>query len=313
MNGASTWPAALRPSHAVLAAMVLGATLAALLNPYFLSWTNLENLSRNAGIMALFALAQMFPILVRGLDLSQGGQIAFTSVAAALLAPEVGVPAAFGLSLAMALVVGALQGALVGYFGLSAFVVTLGGGSILAGAALLLSNGQTIYQVPDDFKVLGWTSVFGVPLVALAALLAVVLAWLVLQRLAVGRMIYATGSNPDAAFVIGVPTRLVTLITLTASSAITCLGALFVSSRITSGSPVIGADTALQAIAATVVGGVSLFGGRGHPVGVALGAIALATLANLLNLYNISSYWQAVLFGLLVVLAVVFDRIRTST
>lgn len=294
------------------AVMVVLACGAALWNPYFATPSNLENLARNTGFLAIFAIAQMFPIMVRGLDLSQGGLVALTSVAAALLAPEVGTPAAFALCVAMALGVGVGQGVLIGTFGLSAFVVTLGGGSMLTGAALLLSRGQTIYNVPADFRMLGWTSIVGIPLVAVVAGGVAVMAWVVLSRLAIGRMVYATGSNPEAAWAIGIPTRTVVLGCHVASAVLTSIGALFLSSRITSGSPIVGGDTALQAIAATVVGGVSLFGGRGRPGGVVLGALGLAALANLLNLYNISSYWQSLLSGVLIILAVVFDRVRRT-
>lgn len=296
----------------VRAAICVAALVLAFSNPYFSTAANLQNLVRNSGFFLIFALAQMLPIVVRGLDLSQGGLVAFTSVAAAMLSPVTGTPGAFAICLAFSLIFGFVQGGLVGLLGLSAFVVTLGGGSALTGAALLLSNGQTIYEVPDDFRVLGWTDPLGLPLVALTATALLAAAWIILSGTSAGRRVYATGSNPKAAIVIGVPTRITTLACYCASALLTTLGGLFLSSRITSGSPVIGGDIALQSIAATVVGGVSLLGGRGHPAGVALGAIALATIANLLNLYNISSYWQPVLFGAVIVVAVSFDRLRLS-
>jgi ribose transport system permease protein len=298
-------------SIVLIGILIMAAIAAALLNPYFLRADNLQNLSRNTGFFLIFALAQMLPILVRGLDLSQGGLVAITSVGAAILASEIGVWPSFFICVASAALFGFVQGWLVGKFSLSAFVVTLGGGSVLGGCALLLSNGQTIYEVPPDFKGLGWTDIVGIPLVAGTSLAFAVLIWWLLSRTSLGRQIYAVGSNPKASTIIGINLPGVTMACYVLAAAITAIGALFLSSRITSGSPVIGSDVALQSIAATVVGGVSLFGGRGHVLGVMFGAFVLAVLANLLNLYNISSYWQAVLFGLVIILAVAFDRLRT--
>ena len=295
-----------------IALFVLLATaiVLAFANPYFLSGNNLENLARNSGFFVIFALAQMFTILVRGLDLSQGGLVALLSVLAALLSAQLGWPLAFAICVLVGGIYGFFQGLLIGSFGLSAFVVTLGGGSVLSGAALLISKGQTIFEVPVGYEFLGWTSVIGIPLVGLTAV-AILLAIAGLFKFtSLGREIYAIGSNPNAAYVIGIPVKFVTVLCYTVCSMLTAIGAIYLSSRITSGSPIIGSDTALQSIAACVVGGVSLFGGRGSATGVFLGALTLAVLANLLNLYNISSYWQAVLFGLVIITAIVVDRLR---
>ena len=285
----------------------------ALANPYFLKPENLQNLARNAGFFSIFALAQMLSILVRGLDLSQGGMVGLTSVLAALLAGSIGWPGAFVVCLIFGIMFGLIQGVLIGRFGLSAFVVTLGGGSVLAGAALLISKGQTIYEVPDGYDSLGWSSLIGVPLVFVIAIALLLIIGGLLRYTSIGREIYATGSNPDAAYIIGIPVQRITILCYVLCSALTVIGALILSSRITSGSPVVGGDTALQSIAAAVVGGVSLFGGKGRAAGVFAGAIVLATLANLLNLYNVSSYWQSVLFGLVIIAAVVFDKLRLSS
>jgi ribose transport system permease protein len=293
------------------AAIFMLALVPAVMSPYFGTAANLQNLSRNAGFFALFAVAQMLPILVRGLDLSQGGLVAVISVVSALAAPQYGVPAAFTLALLLSVAVGCFHGLLIGGFGLSAFVVTLGTGSALSGAALLLSNGQTIYDVPPGYEVLGWSDPLGFPLIAWFSLILTGALTLLLRNTALGRMVYATGSNPEAALVLGIRTKLITGGCYVVSAPLTACGGLFLSSRITSGSPVIGSEIALQSIAAAVLGGVSLFGGRGQAVSVVLGAIALAMLANLLNLYNISSYWQAVMFGLIIVIAASFDRLRS--
>lgn len=299
---------------AQIALGVLGAIgiALALANPFFLQSDNLQNLARSIGFFSIFAIAQMLAILVRGLDLSQGGMVALTSVLAALISQSTGWPIAFAICLLVGAMYGLAQGILIGRFGLSAFVVSLGGGSILAGAALLISKGQTIYQVPSGYDTLGWTNIVGFPLVFVSALIVLTAVWFLLNRLSLGREIYAAGSNPDAAYVIGVPVTRATVVCYIFCSALTALGAVILSSRITSGSPVIGGDTALQSIAAAVVGGVSLFGGKGSAIGVFIGAAVLAVLANLLNLYNISSYWQSVLFGVVIILAVVFDRLRLA-
>lgn len=295
--------------------LVVIGTLAilAVLQPNFFSGDNILNVSRQGSFMMLFAAAQMLPILVRGLDLSQGSLIALESVVFASLAGPIGVGSAFCVAIVLGLGVGLVNGLLAGYGRISPFVATLGTGSILLGAALILSNGQTVYAVPPEFSNLAWGTFARLPSPVVVAVLCLLCLSICLNRLTIGRYIYAVGSNPRASELSGIPYGRTLLVAYVGSSALTAIGAAFLASRVASGSPTLGLDQSLQSVAAVVIGGVSLFGGRGTVLGVFLGAAFLAILSNALNLLNVMSYWQDVVIGITVISAVLFDRLRQSS
>jgi len=292
------------------AAALLTVAVLALFQPRFLTAENLINVLRQSAFLAIFALAQMIPVLTRGLDLSQGGIVGASSVVFALAASGLGIPAGGFFGLLVGATSGLLNGYMVAILRVSPFVATLGVGSILQGLALIVSNGQPIFDVPSGFAALAWGQVAGVPLPAGVAIAVLVLVHIVLTRTVPGRFVYAVGSNEAAAVLSGIPTRWVLLGAYTCSGILTALGALLLSARVNSGHPTVGADTALQAIAAVVIGGVSLFGGRGSAIGVMLGALFLGLLGNALNLLNVSSYVQQIVIGGAIIVAVALDRLR---
>ena len=302
----------LPPLQAWLLPTAALATIAAIvwLQPRFLSGENLINVLRQTSFLAIFALAQMVPILTRGLDLSQGGVVTITSVCFAIAANIVGTELGAVFGLIVGLSAGFLSGFLTAIVGISPFVATLGVGFALQGLALILSNGQPVFDVPSNFGYIGYGILFGIPIPVLVAITVFVFAQVVLRMTVPGRFIYAVGSNSQAATLSGIPVKIVIVLTYVLSGFLTGLGSLLLSSRISSGHPTAGTDTALQAIAAVVIGGVSLFGGRGSPIGVLLGALYLGILGNALNLLNISSYVQQVVVGTAIILAVTLDRFR---
>lgn len=282
----------------------------AAIEPRYLSAENLVNVARQASPLAIFTLAQTFPLLTRGLDLSQGGVVVITSVCAALLSQSVGTPAAFALSLLVGVTSGLACGALVAGLRVTPLIVTLGMGSVLSGLALVLSNGQPVSRVGAGFSNLYYTTFSAIPVpILLVGVLGVIVAH-VQQRTVAGKYIRAVGSNDRAALLSGVPVRPTLILAYGLSGGLTSLGALLLASRISSGHPTVGADTALQAIAAAVIGGVSLFGGRGSVPGALLGTLFLGLLSNALNLLNVSSFSQIMVIGAAIVLAVVVDRLR---
>lgn len=276
--------------------------------PRFFSGTNAVHLSRQAAIIMIFACAQFVPMLTGGLDLSQGGVIAIVSVVFALSADALGTPMGALLAVSVGLSAGLVSGALVAWLSLSPFVVTLGMFSILQGAALMLSGGQPVFKVPPDFGNLGWGAFWGVPYPAVLAAVVLLLLAVGLWRTTWGRAIYAVGSNERAARLSGISTAATKHLVYVLCALVTSVGALVLSSRIQSGHPTAAADTALRSIAACVIGGVSLFGGRGRILGVILGSLVLAVLSNSLNLLNISSYVQQVVIGITIIVAIVADR-----
>jgi ribose transport system permease protein len=289
---------------------ILSIILLTVVQPRFLTSQNLLNVFRQSSFLAVVALGQMFTILTKGLDLSQGGIVTITSVCFALVANAFGTGTGVVVGLAMGILAGLLNGALVAWVEISPFVATLGVGFALQGMALIASNGQPVSDVPANFASLAWGHLGLLPLPFAIALLVFAFCAVALMLTVPGRFIYAVGSNDRAAMLAGIPVKLVLLSAYAISGGLSALGAVLLSSRIDSGHPTAGQDTALQAIAAVVIGGVSLFGGRGSPVGVLLGALYLGFLGNALNLLNVSSYVQQVVVGTAIIVAVSLDRFR---
>jgi ribose transport system permease protein len=293
------------PIVGLLAMIVVG-----LIQPQFLSAENLVNVIGQSAPLAIFALGQMIPIITRGLDLSQGGVVVAASVVYALVAQQFGTSAGALAALTLGLCAGSLNGLMVGFVGVSPFVVTLGVGSILQGLALTLANGQPVSEVPEGFSSLYYSQLAGVPLPLIVVVVLALFVWLQLEKMTIGRYVYAVGSGPRAAYLAGIPTRWTLVYAYAASGLLTSIGSVLLSSRISSGHPTAGSDVALQAVAAAVIGGISLFGGRGTVQGALAGALFLGLLANALNLLGVSSFLQLIAVGLAIILAVVIDRIR---
>jgi len=288
----------------------IAVVVTALLQPLFLTPGNLLNVVGQSAPLAVVAIAQMLPILTRGLDLSQGGVVVATSVVFALVAQSFGAVAGMWAGLLVGAGAGFLNGAVVGGAKVSPFVVTLGFGSVLQGAALILANGQPISNVPEGFTLLYYGRPFGIPIPLFVVAIVWLLIWFMLQRTTIGRFIYAVGSNERTAYLSGIPTRTTLVAAYTLSGLLTSVGSLLLSSRIASGHPTAGSDMALQAVAAAVIGGVSLFGGRGGVHGAVAGAAFLGLLANALNLLSVASFVQLIAVGISIILAVLIDRVR---
>jgi len=294
----------------VIILALAAASVVAIIQPLFFTAENLTNVSRQATPLMIFAIAQMVPILTKGLDLSQGGVVVATSVSFALLAQNFGTGLAMILAVAVGLLAGMVNGLLIAGFGISPFVVTFGVGSVLQGLALVAANGQPISSVPGDFSAPFYSHLLRIPAPLIVAIVAAVLLWFVLTKMLIGRRIIAVGSNERAAFLSGIPVRATLVIAYAIAGGMTSVGAVLLSSRISCGHPTAGSDTALQAVAAAVIGGVSLYGGRGSVLGAVLGGVFLTLIANALNLLNVSSFLQLVTAGTIIIVAVVADRLR---
>lgn len=286
----------------------IGVTAA---EPRFATWTNLSNVLSQSIPWILLALAQMVPLVARGLDLSQGGVVVVTSVAVAILSTATPLVVAITAGLAIGAAAGALAGTLVWRFRISPLVATLGVGGTLQGIALVVSNGQPVSQTSSSFASLYYAGALGVTIPLLVTVLAAIGVHLFLTRMVWGRWVVAVGSNARAAALCAIPVGRVTASTYVVSGTLTALASILLSSRIATGHPTAGSDAALRSVAAAVIGGVSLFGGKGSVIGVLSGALFLGLLSNALNLLNVSSFYQQVAIGIAIIVAVVLDRIRS--
>lgn len=295
------------PLPVVLLLVTLGIGV---LEPRFLGLQNLENIARQMAVLGILAFGQAFPILGGGFDISVGAVVALTSLVTGLAIVNYGVLAGIMIGIMCGGLVGSINGVIISLFRVSPFVVTLGMASLAHGAALTLTGGQVIFGLPESFKWLGNGSFGALPVPFLLAVLTFAVCWLVLNRTAYGREIYALGGNEEAAWLAGVNTRLVKVLAYTTNGLFVGLASVILTARVGSGEPNLGIGSELQAIAAVVIGGVAIGGGQGSIWGVGLGVVTLALLSNSLNILGVSSYTQLMVIGAVIVAATVVDRLR---
>ena len=288
--------------------------------PDFLKPDNLLNVANQIVVIAVIAIGMTMVIITAGIDLSVGSLIALSAVAASVLIRDVAGAedaGAFlvvlcclgGIGLSAGL--GAFSGLMVTVFSVPPFIATLGMMLVASGLAYILAEGQSVYQVPDSFIWLGrGTAGVGVPVSVLLMVLLYVLAHLMMSRTTLGRHIYAVGGNPEAARLSGVPVRRVLFFVYTLCGALAGLGGIVTASQLKSGSPTYGQMYELYVIAAVVVGGTSLSGGRGKVLGTLIGAFIIAVIQNGMNLTGVESYTQKVVLGLVILGAVLLDMLK---
>ena len=281
----------------------------------FFSLTNLLNVALSVAVIGILGTGMTAVILTGGIDLSVGSAVALAGVAAASAAHAVSQPlvAAF-VALGVALAVGAggglFTGALVARLQMPPFLVTLALLSIERGLAFLVSGGRSMGGLPRPFEWLGQGIVLGVPVPVWLMAGVFVVAWFVLTRTTWGRWVYAVGGNPEAAWLAGVDTRAVITGTYVANGILVGLAGAVLAARLGAAVPNAGLGYELDVIAAVVVGGTALTGGRGSVVGTLIGAVCIGLLNNALNLADVDPYLQRVAVGGVILAAVLVDRLR---
>jgi ribose transport system permease protein len=284
-------------------------------SPHFFQWPNLVNVSRQIGLYGIVAISMTLVILTKGIDLSVGSIVGVVAVTCAgLLASGTPVVLVVLAGLAIGAVFGAVNGLGVTLGRMPPFIITLGTMVVGRGLTLMISNGTPVNLGAGDGGSFGWLGngkMLGVPVpVWIFAALALVAAF-VLARTVFGRNIYALGSNEEAARLAGVPVQRTVFLVYVINGLCAALTALIFVSRLTVGEPTAGTGLELEAITIVVIGGTSLFGGEGGVAGTVIGAAILAVLANVLNLFGISPFTQQVVKGVIIVLAVLVETVRT--
>ncbi|MFA6264157.1 MAG: ABC transporter permease [Pseudolabrys sp.] len=278
-------------------------------SPVFMSLPNIRNIGVSAAALAAVSFGQTFAILTAGLDLSVGAIVALVSIVGALVMREHGVAAGLAASLAVGAAVGLVNGLVISRFKVFPFIATLAMMSIVSGLALSVSGGVAVTGVPESFSSLAYARTFGVPIPVVIAVAALAGCIVVLRYTKLGRRIYAVGGNEEAARLSGISIGTVKIAAYVLSGLCASVGSLILTSRVASGQPSLGATLPLESVAAVVLGGVSLFGGRGSVVGVAFGVLFISILSNGLNLLNVPSYTQMMIIGGALILAVSLDQI----
>lgn len=287
-----------------------------LASEFFLTSNNITNILTQITINLILAVGMTFVILIGGIDLSVGSVMAFAAVVAGKAITLGG----FGVTelIVMAALAGMLTGVVCGvingvisaYWGLPSFIITLGMLNIARGAALQVSGAQTIYSFPPAFQDFGSALVFGVPVVFLVALMITAVAWFVLNRTVFGRLLYGIGNNEEAVRLAGHPVFWLKVAAFTICGATAGIAAIIYMARLSISSPIAGIGFELNAIAAVIIGGTSLSGGRGSVIGTLLGAAIIGVLANGLILIGLSDFVRQMITGVVIIVAVVLDHYR---
>jgi inositol transport system permease protein len=304
----------------VFAAMVLAASI---LSPAFVSSTNLINVVRQMSIVGLIALGVTGVIVSAGIDLSSGSVVGLTAVVAASLAqdPEYSTPFYPGLHLPLVVpvlaaclvgaLVGLINGTLVAKTRIPPFIATLGTYTAIRGLALLYTGGRPISDLTDSYNFIGQGDVFGLPVPIIILVIMATVTHILYAHTKFGKYIYAIGGNEQAARVSGIDSSRYKMLIYVYASFLAGLAGLVVSSRIGSGQPGLGVGYELDAIAAAVIGGTSLSaGGIGTVAGTIVGALIIGVLNNILDLMNVSAYWQQIIKGCIIVGAVIIDQLK---
>jgi ribose/xylose/arabinose/galactoside ABC-type transport system permease subunit len=289
----------------------------------FLSLGNLLNVALSIAVIGILGVGMTAVILTGGIDLSVGSGVALAGIVGALAAHAVtagaatgiagsvlATAAAIGAALAVGAVGGMVTGVTVARLRAPAFLVTLALLSIERGLAFLFASGQAVSDLPSGFDWLGQGILLGVPVPVWLTAACFGAGWFVLARTTWGRWIYAVGGNEAAAWLAGIDTRAVTLGTYVTNGLLVGLAAIVLTARLGAAVPNAGAGYELDVIAAVVVGGTSLTGGRGNVLGTLAGAVCIGILDNALNLANVDPYLQRVVVGVVILLAVLGERIR---
>jgi ribose/xylose/arabinose/galactoside ABC-type transport system permease subunit len=283
-----------------------------LMEENFVQPRNATNIGRQLSFLLIVTMAQMLVLLTAEIDMSVGFTIALTSVVSSKIMVDHGVLLGLLAGLGVGLVIGLVNGVIVARFRVPSFIVTIGMGSIAFGLALQISSGSPISGLPASFtSALGNSNLGIVPVSLLIALGVFAVLYLVLNWTTLGRYFYAVGGGENAARLVGVPVFRTKVLAFVLCSVLTSLAGILLTARVSSGEPNLGGDLLIMSIAAAVLGGTSFFGGEGRLGLVAVGALFLVVLNNGMNLIRVSSYTQGIVLGVLLVTAVVVDRLRS--
>lgn len=313
-----------RAFFALIAIIIVFAAL----SPNYFTVSNVLQMSQHVAVFAILAIGMLMVILNGGIDLSVGSTLGLSGVVAGYLMQGVSIPA-FGIkffpsvwvvvviAIAVGALVGLVNGVLVSRFKVAPFVATLGMLYVVRGAALLITNGLTYPNLEGKpelgntgFDYLGFNSILGIPIGVIVMIVLAVVGSLLLNHTVFGRWVYASGGNERAAELSGIPVKRVQIHVYVISGVCAAIAGVIIASELTSANPTAGDTFELTAIAAVVIGGASLMGGRGNIRGTLLGAFVIGFLSDGLVIVGVSEYWQMVFKGAVIVLAVLLNAVQ---
>ncbi|MEV4005207.1 ABC transporter permease [Actinomadura sp. NPDC049753] len=303
----SSAAAAARRLRAVWMLLLVGIILT-IASPVFLTHNNLMNVGLATSVAALLAVGQSYVIILAEIDLSVGAALGFTAVVTAQTLRDHGLVAGVGAGVATGAAIGLVNGLLVTKTRMPSFIATLATMSVLSGLSLQLTKGNPVAVTDYDFQGIGQSRIAGVPVPVVIMLVVFAVFGYLLARTRFGRYVYATGDNTEAARLSGVRTDRVKILAFVISGVLAALAGFILTARLSTAEPTAGTGLELEAIAAVIIGGTSLAGGRGTLLGTLVGALVLGVIDNGMNLLDVSPFLQNVVKGLVILLAVFLDR-----
>ncbi len=292
-------------------ALILALALS-LMSPYFLTKSNIFNMLDQSVVIGIVAVGMTFVILTGGIDLSVGSIAGLTGIILGLAVQELPIPAAIAVAVLAGGGIGLVSGLLISVFGLAAFVVTLGVMAIARSLAYIASGQTAISNIPFGMQDIVYTNILGIPSNVLFLLVLYAVAWAYLTFTKGGRTIYAVGSNKEAARAAGLNVLFYSVLPYVLSGALSAVAVTFSVSQILSADPLMGNQMELDAIAAVVIGGASLYGGRGSMFGTLIGVFIMVMIRNGLNLMGVSPFWQGSAIGTIIIVALLVERLVSS-
>jgi len=298
--------------YGIYLVFLIMCVVVSVVSPVFLTTQNLSNVLLQTSSIGIIAVGMTFVIIARGMDVSVGAVVALSSAFAVTSMKLNGQPWWFGLLIFFfaAIVVGFVNGVGTAYLRMPAFLVTLATMTISKGLVLAVSQGISLYSLPEFYPAFGLGEVGAIPNPVIVMLLAFLVGYLLLHKTVFGRKVFAVGGNPDAARVSGINVEKIITLTFIIVGLFAGLSSFVLTSRLNSFSPSMGTGFEFSAIAAVVIGGTSLAGGEGNIFGTLVGVLIMGVINNALNLLGVSVYYQDVIRGAIIFLAVMIDALR---
>jgi ribose transport system permease protein len=295
-----------------LAATMLVAILVAVTTARFLDVNNLRNLALQVSIVSLMAIGSTVVIFAQGIDLSPGSMVALMTMVFAIAVKFMGIPlpVAIFMILLVGCLLGSVNGFLTAYVRIPSFITTLAGLSAYRGMAFMFNNGSPVFSISDSLDMLFYGKILGIPMPFFYVVFFFALASFVMRYTRLGRHIYAVGGNAAAAQLSGINVKRTQMLAFMIAGFMAAVASILMAARLNSGSPNYGVGMELQAIAAAVIGGASLIGGRGNIVSTLFGALTIVIVQNGLNLNAVPTSLQNIIIGLIILLAVGIDMWR---
>ena len=301
--------------YGVYIALLVLIVVMTIASPSFLNITNIFNILKQNAVYGVLAVGMTFVIVTGGIDLSVGSIVAITACFATKLAQD-GTTLPVGVAMLVGLLVGLACGVFSGFFiaytGVPAFIATLATQQIARGIVYVFTDGRPITGVSDSYKYIGSASWGVIPVMVVIYVAFLVVGTFLLKYSKYGRHVYAVGGNKRAALVSGINVKRTEFLVYVICGICAAVGGLMLSSRVQTGQPAGGEGYEMEAITAAVIGGASLSGGKGTIFGSFIGLLVVAILTNGLDLLNVSSYYQEIIKGAIILLAVLADRIRKN-